>query len=125
MLTPRKRAFADHLLICGNAAEAARRAGYSAKTASAQGSRLSKDVAVQQALAEAKRRMHDTAGITAEQITAELAKIGFADIEETPKLGHKLKALELLIRHVTTQELEARITALEEELAHRKVRYAV
>ena len=32
-LTPKQKAFADYYLECGNATEAARRAGYSAKTA--------------------------------------------------------------------------------------------
>lgn len=33
MLTPKQKAFADEYIKCGNAAEAARRAGYSEKTA--------------------------------------------------------------------------------------------
>lgn len=33
MLTPKQKAFADEYIRCGNATEAARRAGYSAKTA--------------------------------------------------------------------------------------------
>lgn len=33
MLTPKQKAFADYYIECGNAAEAARRAGYSQKTA--------------------------------------------------------------------------------------------
>ena len=37
-LTPRQRAFAEYYIECGNASEAARKAGYSAKTASRTGS---------------------------------------------------------------------------------------
>lgn len=33
MLTPKQKAFADYYIECGNASEAARRAGYSKKTA--------------------------------------------------------------------------------------------
>ena len=38
MLTPKQKAFADYYIECGNASEAARRAGYSPKTAEKIGS---------------------------------------------------------------------------------------
>ena len=38
MLTPKQKAFADYYIECGNASEAARRAGYSQKTAEKIGS---------------------------------------------------------------------------------------
>ena len=41
-LTPRQHRFAEAYAACGNATEAAKRAGYSEKTAYAQGSRLLK-----------------------------------------------------------------------------------
>lgn len=57
-LTNRQRAFIENYLTTWNATEAARRAGYSAKTAYAQGSRLLKDAevksAIDQRLAELK-----------------------------------------------------------------------
>lgn len=37
MLTPKQKAFADYYIECGNASEAARKAGYSPKTAGAIG----------------------------------------------------------------------------------------
>lgn len=37
MLTPKQKAFADYYIECGNASEAARKAGYSSKTAGAIG----------------------------------------------------------------------------------------
>jgi len=37
MLTPKQKAFADYYIECGNASKAARKAGYSAKTAGAIG----------------------------------------------------------------------------------------
>ena len=39
-LTPKQKAFADYYIECGNAAEAARNAGYSEKTARSQGQRM-------------------------------------------------------------------------------------
>lgn len=41
-LNPKQRAFADYYIECGNATEAAKKAGYSEKTAYSQGSRLLK-----------------------------------------------------------------------------------
>lgn len=51
-LTPKQQAFIEHYLTCWNASEAARRAGYSEKTAGSQGSRLLKDVDVSRAIDE-------------------------------------------------------------------------
>jgi len=96
-------------------------AGYSPKSAKEQATRLLTYVHIQAAIREAQRRQHDTAGITSEQLTAELAKIGLAEVAEPIKLSHKLKALELLVRHVSLTELERRLTELETEL--RRGRY--
>lgn len=46
----RQRAFIEHYLICWNATEAARRAGYSERTANEQGARLLANVSVQAAI---------------------------------------------------------------------------
>jgi phage terminase small subunit len=51
-LSNKQRAFVEHYLMCWNATEAAKRAGYSEKTAYAQGHRLLKNAEVQAALAE-------------------------------------------------------------------------
>jgi phage terminase small subunit len=49
-LTPKQRAFVEHYLQCWNATEAARRAGYSVKTANQQGPRLLVNVGIQAAV---------------------------------------------------------------------------
>lgn len=46
MLTPNQKAFADYFIECGNGSEAAKKAGYSAKTAAAISSRLLTNVNV-------------------------------------------------------------------------------
>ena len=51
-LNNKQRAFVEHYLTCWNATEAARRAGYSVKTANEQGSRLLANVSVQGAITE-------------------------------------------------------------------------
>lgn len=51
-LSPKQQAFVEHYLICWSATEAAKRAGYSAKTAHSQGPRLLGDVGVKAAIAQ-------------------------------------------------------------------------
>lgn len=59
-MTERQRAFADYYIACGNAAEAARKAGYSEKTADRTGSEYLRkpEIAayIQERLAEMERR---------------------------------------------------------------------
>src|SRR5262245_15515634 len=82
MLTPRKVAFVQHVLSCGNATEAAKRAGYSKKTSAVQGCRLLRDAQIQQLLAEGRRRAHDQAGIDAGDIARELGRLAFANMTD-------------------------------------------
>ena len=51
-LSPKRQRFVDEYLVDNNATAAAKRAGYSARTAKQQGSRLLTSVDVQQAVAE-------------------------------------------------------------------------
>ena len=81
-MTPRKQAFVDQMLTCHNATEAARRAGYSAKTAKQAGSRLLSDVDVQAALTAGRQQAQEQAGITAADIARELGRLSFANISD-------------------------------------------
>jgi phage terminase small subunit len=104
-------------LTCGNASEAARCSGYSAKTSKQIGSKLLINIDVQTAIRRAQERAQETAGVTWEMIVQELANIGFTEVGQPVQLSHKLKALELLTKHLTLEQLEARLTALEETYA--------
>lgn len=69
-MTNRQRLFLEEYLKCGNATESAKKAGYSQKTAYAQGQRLLKKAEVQQAL---QQRLSDkvmAANEVLERITA-------------------------------------------------------
>lgn len=70
-LTPRRERFVAEYLIDMNATQAAVRAGYSPKTAKAQGSRLLTNADVAAAIAEAKRERADAAGIDAAWVLRE------------------------------------------------------
>lgn len=67
-LTPKQQKFVDEYMVDFNAAQAARRAGYSAKTARAQGARLLKHPVVGAAIEERRARQAERAGITAEEL---------------------------------------------------------
>mgnify|MGYP000868761566 FL=1 len=86
-LTARKAAFVAEYPKDLNATQAAIRAGYSEHTAYSQGSRLLKDVEVQQALqqvsATAGQRVEQHLGqatVTVERVVQEYARIAFADM---------------------------------------------
>lgn len=81
-LTIRKRMFILNYLKTYNATQAAKEAGYSAKTARSQGQRLLTNVDIQKAIAAAERRIESKISISKERILKELALIGFSDIRE-------------------------------------------
>jgi phage terminase small subunit len=67
-MTPKQQRFVQEYLIDLNATQAAIRAGYSAKTATEQGSRLLTIVHVADAIAAGQRESAAKAGITRERI---------------------------------------------------------
>lgn len=81
-LNPKQAAFVREYLIDLNATQAAIRAGYSAKTAEQQGSRLFRNVEVQATISEAQQARAERTEITADRVLAELAKLGFSDIRK-------------------------------------------
>lgn len=137
-LTEKQQRFVDEYLIDLNATQAAIRAGYSAKTADVQGSRMLGNVKVQQAISEEMAERSKRTGINQDRVVLELAKIAFvkmtdlvdshgrikddatdddlsciesvkykssesdtgSSIEREVKIASKLKALELLGKHL-------------------------
>lgn len=87
-LTPKQQAFVAEYLIDLNLTQAAIRAGYSEKTAKAQGSRLLTNVDVAAAIAEAQAKRANKLEITQERVLKELARIAFADIRKVVKWGN-------------------------------------
>lgn len=78
-LTPKQERFVAEYLIDLNATGAARRAGYSEKTANEQGSRLLANASVAAAIEAARAKQAAKLEITAERVLRELARIGFSD----------------------------------------------
>ncbi len=78
-LTPKQEAFVREYLIDLNATQAAIRAGYSAKSAPAEGSRLLTNVKVQDAIAAAQEARAERLDITADMVLAQWWKLATAD----------------------------------------------
>lgn len=81
-LSPKQVRFVEEYLIDLNAKQAAIRAGYSAKTAEAQASRLLRNVKVQSAVGVGRDKQSKRTEITADAVVAELAKLGFANMAD-------------------------------------------
>ena len=81
-LTIKQQCFVNEYLIDLNATQAAIRAGYSAKTADAQGSRMLGNVKVQQAISEAMAKRSRRTGVNQDRVVLELAKIAFVKMTD-------------------------------------------
>jgi phage terminase small subunit len=78
-LTPKQARFVQEYLIDLNATAAARRAGYSAKTAEQQGPRLLGNVGVARAIEAGLSASAEVAGITRERVLTETALLAFSN----------------------------------------------
>lgn len=81
-LTLKQQFFVKHYLIDLNATKAAIAAGYSAKTAEVAGSRLLRNVKVQQEIAKKTRKRVQKLEISADRVLNELALLGFANMQD-------------------------------------------
>jgi phage terminase small subunit len=100
-LNPKQKRFCQVLEICGNQTQAAKEAGYSARTAGSIAARLMTNVNVQKYIEELRIKRQKSTGVTADKVLKEFAKIGFANIPaEAYKASDKVKALEKLGAHL-------------------------
>lgn len=81
-LTPRQERFVQEYLKDLNATQSAIRAGYSKRNADKIGSQLLGKSRVASAIAKGKERLAVKAAVTAEEIVKEMAKIGFANMQD-------------------------------------------
>lgn len=92
-LTPKQEAFVREYLCDLNATQAATRAGYSARTANEQGSRLLANVSVRSAIEAAKAKRAERVEITQDRVLQELARIAFFDLRTLYRADGSLKAM--------------------------------
>lgn len=81
-LNPKQERFVAEYLIDLNATQAAIRAGYSAKSAAEQASRLLINVKVAKAVEAAQAARSARTEITQDRVLKELAKLGFANMQD-------------------------------------------
>src|SRR5271166_2896559 len=98
-LTPKQARFVQEYLIDLNAAQAAIRAGYSAKTARVIGHENLTKPEIAAAIEKAKAKRAERTELTSDMVVDELRKIGFAKRVKF-KLHDKQAALVALARHL-------------------------
>jgi phage terminase small subunit len=97
-LTPKQRIFVSEYLVDLNATQAAIRAGYSAKTASWIGPQLLVKTHVVAEIEKAMANREKRTLVTADAVVAELAKIGFANMQDYLQDGFSLQDIQKLTR---------------------------
>jgi phage terminase small subunit len=95
-LTPKQAAFVEEYACDLNATQAAIRAGYSAKTAKEQATRLLTNVHVAAGIAEGRAARSERTGITADRVLQELARIAFFDVRKLFNPDGTMKPLDEL-----------------------------
>lgn len=107
-LTAKQKVFVQEYLVDLNATQAAIRAGYSEKTACEQGARLLANVKVQRSIQEAMKKREKRVEINQDYVIGKLLEITEKEASDMPesdlKYGNKLKAIELLGKHLGTWE---------------------
>lgn len=90
-LREKQQRFVDEYLIDLNGTQAAIRAGYSAKTANEQASRLLANVSVQQAISEKMAERSKRTGVNQDRVVLELAKIAFLKMTDVVDKNGNIK----------------------------------
>ncbi|MFA5567593.1 MAG: terminase small subunit [Trueperaceae bacterium] len=112
-LTPRQAAFVNEYLVDLNAAAAARRAGYSEKTADRIGHQNLRKLEIAQAIQEAQEARAERLEITADRVAEEIAKLAFSNMLDYMTVTHDGYAVVDL--SALTREQAAAITELQVE----------
>lgn len=81
-MNAKHKRFVAEYLIDLNATQAAIRAGYKPDNADVTGPRLLGNVGIAAAIAEGQKRLAERSQVTAERIVAELAKLGFSNMQD-------------------------------------------
>lgn len=107
-MTPKQERFVQEYLVDLNATAAARRAGYSARTADRIGPELLGKTCVAEAIATAKAQRAEETGYTARWVLEQAADV-YRVAREADKLPEALKSLELVGKHVDVGAFKERV----------------
>lgn len=97
-LTAKQRLFVAEYMVDLNSTEAARRAGYSERTANKIGPELLGKTSISDAIKVAMENREKRTLVTADAVVAELAKIGFANMQDYIKEGFSVADIQALSR---------------------------
>lgn len=116
-LTPKQKAFADEYLICGNATEAAKRAGYKEKAAYAMGAENLKKPQISAYIAERQKQIEDSRIANIKEVLEFYSSILRGEIKDQfdmdASLSDRLAAgRELMKRYEKADEQKARVRLL-------------
>lgn len=92
----KRKAFASHYLLSGNATEAAIKAGYSGKTAYSQGQRLLKNVEIMNTINEGQSKLQLDTEVKLIEVISKIKNLAFSGESE----AIQLKALDMLMKHL-------------------------
>lgn len=90
-LTPKQKRFCQEYVIDLNGTQAAIRAGYSKKTANIQAAQHLTKLSVQNYIQTLQEKKREKMEVTAEMVIAELAKVGFSNIQDLIEEGNTTK----------------------------------
>lgn len=118
-LTPKQKAFADEYLICGNATEAARKAGY--KQPHVQGSQNLGKLSVSEYIEERQKQIEDSRIATIDEVMQYLTSVMRGEIKdqfdlEAPLAERTKAAQEILKRNNEKRKLEVGLLKLESQM---------
>jgi len=97
-LSPKQKLFVSEYLVDLNATQAAARAGYSKKTAHRIGAENMQKPAIVAAIQEAMANREKRTLVTADSVVTELAKIGFANMQDYLREGFSVQDVQKLTR---------------------------
>ena len=102
MLTPNQKVFADYFIECGNGSDAAKKAGYSAKTAAATASRLLTNVNVSAYINERMAKQDAARVASADEVLRFYSSVMRGQEKDAfgldPSLADRLKAADSLMK---------------------------
>ena len=118
-LTPKQKAFADEYLICGNATEAAKKAGY--KQPHVQGSQNLGKLSVSEYIEERQKQIEDSRIATIDEVMQYLTSVMRGEIKdqfelEAPIAERTKAAQEILKRNNEKRKLEVELLKLESQM---------
>ena len=100
-ITDRVKTWAKHYVINFNATEAAKKAGYSEKSARTAGARLLLDADVKKYLAQLQKENDRQQETLKDQLIAELKKLAFANVTDFVGEGNEIRDITKLARDKT------------------------